>query len=185
MISYQDNPMFYDLTGEEMLAMVKRQNLLAPQRRDCVLERDDGIGLDDYLMERIDRWYAGQLLTADTALLPLEDVRNDVTLTISEDGVVTAALPTRAVRPVEWRLVGWQRLVTQFLRPDDAAAALQHNPFTRGRSASPAAIDYGDSLALYSATAAGNILLRALCVVRPAYGHYVFHRSLLPLLESY
>ncbi len=185
MISYQDNPMFYELTGEEMLDMVKRQNLLSPQRRDCVLERDDGIDLDDYLQERIDRWYAEQLLTAESALLPVEDVRENVSLTVASDGVVTATLPPRAVRPVEFRLAGWGRAVTRFLSPDDPACALQHNPFTRGRSESPAAIDYGDCLALYSATSGGGTLTCARCVVRPSSGHYIFHRSLLPLLALY
>ena len=183
MILNQDNPLFYNLTSEEMLEMVKRQNLLSPQRRDCVLERDDGIDMDDYLQERIDRWYAEQLLTADTALLPLEDVKQDVTLSVSDDGVVSATLPPHVVRPVEFKLAGWGRAVTRFLRHDDPACALQHNPFTRGRSDAPAAIDYGDHLSLFSATSGGSALTRALCVVHPASGNYVFHRSLLPLLE--
>lgn len=184
MNDYASNPMFYDLTAAEMLTMVKSQTQLSPVRRDCVVERDDGVDLDAWLREEIELWYSRLLLEADPSLLPVEDVRAETMLTADSEGVVTARLPERVVRPVEIRLAAWQKSVTHFLKPDDPECRTQFNRYTRGRTANPAAIDYGDRVLLFSA--GGNALgtlTAARCVVRPDDGHFVFHRSVMPEIE--
>lgn len=183
MISNETNPQFYNLSAAQMLELVKRQNLITPLLRDCAVERDDGIELDDYLSTKIEQWYYGLLLTADVSLLPVEDVKNDTTLTTSDDGIVTVSLPDRTVRPVEVKLPSWQRSVTQFLSPDDCACRFQYNIYTRGRSVNPAAIFHGNRLSLFSASSGDNALSMLRAVVRPASGNYVFHRSIpLPVI---
>ena len=53
-----------DLSADEMLELYKTMTHLAPVRRECTIERDDGIDLDAWLTLRLQQWYAQLLLTA-------------------------------------------------------------------------------------------------------------------------
>ena len=174
-----------NLSEQEMLALYKTMTHLTTVRRDCIVERDDGIDLDAWLTLRLQQWYAQLLLTAPVEWLPVEDVKNDVQLTMDASGVVTATIPSRCVRPVEWRLDRWHCSVTTFLRPDDPQARLQLNPWTRGGACRPKAIDHGDRLLLYSGKSDSVPQLTvARCVVRPADGHFCFHATALSTLPQ-
>lgn len=184
----ENNNQMMDLNEQEMLALYKTMTHLTTVRRDCSVERDDGIDLDQWLTLKLKQWYAQLLLTAPIQWLPVEDVKADVSLTVDQRGVVTATVPTRCVRPVEWRLAGWHSSVTTFLGPQDPLVRLQLNPWTRGSACRPAATDHGDHLVLYSVEPGSTVALElARCVVRPADGRYCFHAAALdslPALDS-
>lgn len=174
-----------DLTEQEMLALYKTMTHLTTVRRDCTVERDDGIDLDEWLTQRLRQWYAHLLLTVPTEWLPVEDVKADVTVTADARGVVTATVAPQCVRPVEWRLAGWHSSVTTFLSPQDPMVRLQLNPWTRGSACRPAATDHGDHLLLYSVEPGSAVTLElARCVVRPAAGRYRFHAAALSTLPT-
>ncbi len=176
-----------DLSEQQMLALYKTMTHLDEVRRDCTIERDDGIDLDGWLALRLQQWYAQLLETAPAEWLPVEDVKAQVALAVDACGVARATVPAQCVRPVEWRLAGWHSSVVSFMSPRDPQVRLQHNPWTRGSACRPAAIDYGDHLLLYSVPDGGEARVDvARCVVRPADGHYRFHAaalSTLPPLE--
>jgi len=142
---------FLDLDQDGMLDLVKRLHHLEEVRRDCTIERSDGIDLDAYLKDRIDGWYANLLLTAPVEWLPVEDIKDDVSLSLLSGRIVVAKLPAQAVRPVEWRLDGWAVAVTQFDAPDSPADLRQRSTWTRARVNRPVIIDHGDRLLLYCA----------------------------------
>ena len=177
-----------DLSSEQMLALYKTMTHLTTVRRDCTVERDDGIDLDAWLTLKLRQWYAQLLLTAQVEWLPVDDVKADVSLTTDDRGVVTATVPPQCVRPVEWRLQGWHSSVTTFLAPDDPLVRLQLNPWIRGKACRPVAVAHGDHLVLFSGEKdTVPELAMARCVVRPADGHYRFHAaalSTLPPLEQ-
>lgn len=174
-----------NLSESEMLALCKRVMKLEPARRDCSVERDDGIDIDAWIMVRARSWYARLLAEAPAEWLPVEDVKDEIMLAGCGDGVVKATVAARCVRPVEWRLQGWHNSVTAFASPDDAVAVLQRNPWTRGGTHSPVAVDHGGWLMLYSvAPGATPSLEMARCVVIPAGGHFVFHQAAIPSLEE-
>ena len=174
---------FYDLTQSEMLALWKQVMRLDTPRRDCAVEWDDGIDLDALLLTHIKQWYAHQLATATAHLLPIDDVKEQVTLTAS-GGLVAATIPDHCVRPVEWRLAGWQRSVTEFLDPCTHEAMLQLNEWTRGGDCAPAIIDYGFQLLMTSDSNEPRLEM-ARCVVRPADGTYQFHSDLLATIPEW
>ena len=177
--------LFLDLTESQMLDMYKTMTHLTVVRRDCNVERDDGIDLDDWLTLRLQQWYAHLLMSAPVEWLPVADVTAGVTLQQLDNGVVIAMLPQNCVRPVEWRLDAWHCSVTDFLKPADPIIALQNNPWTRGGVNNPAAIDHGDHLVLYSIPADGTASLAiARCVIRPQNGHYIFHQDALATLPE-
>ena len=175
---------FYNLNETEMLALWKQLMHLDTPRRDCSVEWDDGIDVDALLLTHIKQWYAQQLNTASHNLLPVQDVKNEVTLYANPDGIVVATPPQCCVRPVEWKLDGWQRSVTTFLEPSSREAMVQLNKWTRGGACNPAVIDYGSRLLLVSAAVTPPQLITARCVVRPADGTYQFHAHLLSTIPS-
>ena len=179
----ENTSQFYDLTPSQMVALAKEILLLQPAMSDCTITRTDGIDLDALLTTHLDHWYAQLLLTAPVEWLPVEDVAAQVDLVIGDDDVVVATPPTHCVRPVEWRLEGWRRSVTTFMKPDDPAAQRHLNPWTRAGVHTPAAIDMGDRLLLFCAPhGEETTLVTARCVVRPVDGNYRFHRAALDTL---
>ena len=179
---------FFNLSSTEMLNLWKTILRLEPVRRDCTVERDDGIDIDALLQLHIRQWYAHLLNTAPVEWLPVEDVKAQVTLTLESGGKVSATVPAQCVRPVEWQLTAWQRPVTRFLAPDSHEAQVALDPYTGAGPCLPAAIDYGNRLLLLSipadsqpalATATQPALATARCVVRPADGTFSFHPDAL------
>lgn len=180
----------YDLlmscSPSEMLDLWKTVMRLTPVRRECTIERDDGIDLDALLKLHIGQWYAHLLATAPPRWLPVADLRDQVALTAQASGVVDAALPPQCVRPVEWRLSNWSRSVSQFLDPGDPQAQAQYSEWTRGSSQQPAIVDHGRHLTLYSGIAGVEPHLdMARCVTRPEQGTYVFHQAALSTIPAW
>lgn len=178
--------MFINLSENEMLTLWKRQMHIDVLRRECSIERDDGINLDDMLLTHLRQWYANLLLTAPLHWVPVEDLRAYVQLSATADGVVTAFLPERCVRPVEWQLTGWQRSVTTFYDPDTTAARAQQSHWLRGCLSNPVAVKYDNRLMLYGIMAGTSpTLLQARCVALPDEGRYICHQDALSTLPKW
>lgn len=170
----------------EMLNLWKTIMHLQPVRRDCAIERDDGIDVDALLLVKIRQWYANLLLSAPEGVVPVEDVKDQLSLMMADNGVVTAIVPPECVRPVEWKLSAWKKSVTLFLQPDVPEAAYLHNEWTRPGVCEPAAVDYGNRILLFSLPEGElPIFDMARCVVRPADGTYAFHASALSTIPSW
>ena len=182
----ENTSQFMRLDEGEMLNLWKTIMHLQPVRRDCTIERDDGIDVDALLLVKIRQWYACLLQSAPEGVVPVEDVKDHLSLMMADNGVVTAIVPPECVRPVEWKLSAWKKSVTLFLQPDVPEAAYLHNEWTRPGVCEPAAVDYGNRILLFSLPEGElPIFDMARCVVRPADGTYAFHASALSTIPSW
>lgn len=181
----ENTTLFYDLTEEEMLALCKRVMHLEPARRDCAIEREDGVDVDQWIKMRARSWYARLLMEAPLEWLPVEDLKDEIPVTDCGNGVVMAITAGRCIRPVEWQLEGWHHSVSQFALPGDSVAMLQRNPWTRGGACQPVTVDHGNWLMLYSLPRdTSPVLAMARCVAVPEGNRYVFHAAALTSLEQ-
>lgn len=167
-----------------MLDLWKTMMQLQPAHYGCTIERTDGIDIDELLLIHIRKWYASLLLSAPDGIVPVEDVKDRLSVMVADNGVVTAMVPPECVRPVEWKLKAWQKSVTLFLQPNVPEAAYLHNEWTRPGVCDPAAVDYGNRILLFTLPDGElPIFDMARCVVRPTNGKYVFHTSVLESLR--
>lgn len=168
-----------------MMSLCKRLLHIEQPREGAEVSYVDGVGIDEWLREKIDAWYARLLESAPIEHLPVEDVKGLLRVSIDSEGVVSAWVPSECVRPVRWKLRGWRRAVNEFVLPDSEEARSQQSEWTRGGKENPVIVDEGDVLRLYG-LAAGDVPVveEALCVVRPLEGEYKFHRSELPGREE-
>ena len=167
-----------------MLDLWKTMMQLQPAHYGCTIERTDGIDIDELLLIHIRKWYASLLLSAPDGIVPVEDVKDRLSVMVADNGVVTAMVPPECVRPVEWKLKAWQKSVTLFLQPNVPEAAYLHNEWTRPGVCDPAAVDYGNRILLFTLPDGElPIFDMARCVVRPTNGKYIFHTSVLESLR--
>ena len=139
-----------ELSESEMLDLWKTMMQLQPAHYGCAIERTDGIDIDELLLIHIRKWYASLLLSAPDGIVPVEDVKDRLSVMVADNGVVTAMVPPECVRPVEWKLKAWQKSVTLFLQPNVPEAAYLHNEWTRPGVCDPAAVDYGIRIFLFT-----------------------------------
>ena len=173
-----------ELSESEMLDLWKTMMQLQPAHYGCTIERTDGIDIDELLLIHIRKWYASLLLSAPDGIVPVEDVKDRLSVMVADNGVVTAMVPPECVRPVEWKLKAWQKSVTLFLQPNVPEAAYLHNEWTRPGVCDPAAVDYGNRILLFTLPDGElPIFDMARCVVRPTNGKYIFHTSVLESLR--
>ena len=173
-----------ELSESEMLDLWKTMMQLQPAHYGCTIERTDGIDIDELLLIHIRKWYASLLLSAPDGIVPVEDVKDRLSVMVADNGVVTAMVPPECVRPVEWKLKAWQKSVTLFLQPNVPEAAYLHNEWTRPGVCDPAAVDYGNRILLFTLPDGElPIFDMARCVVRPTDGKYIFHASVLESLR--
>lgn len=174
------------LSEAEMLELWKTRLRLLPVRRDCVIERDDGIDIDAVLLLDIREWYARLLAGGNVDWLPVEDLCDDVSAEVDVEGVVTAMLPPGCVRPVEWMLEGWERSVVEFYRAGSYKAMCQNNIYLRGDETCPVAVLHDNCVKLYSITPGDDVTVSmARCVVRPSDGSYRFDEAALSTMQDY
>lgn len=180
----ENTSQFMELSESEMLDLWKTMMQLQPAHYGCTIERTDGIDIDELLLIHIRKWYASLLLSAPDGIVPVEDVKDLLSVMVADNGVVTAMVPPECVRPVEWKLKAWQKSVTLFLQPNVPEAAYLHNEWTRPGVCDPAAVDYGNRIFLFTLPDGElPIFDMARCVVRPTNGKYVFHASVLESLQ--
>ena len=180
----ENTSQFMELSESEMLDLWKTMMQLQPAHYGCTIERTDGIDIDELLLIHIRKWYASLLLSAPDGIVPVEDVKDRLSVMVADNGVVTAMVPPECVRPVEWKLKAWQKSVTLFLQPNVPEAAYLHNEWTRPGVCDPAAVDYGNRILLFTLPDGElPIFDMARCVVRPTDGKYIFHASVLESLR--
>lgn len=180
----ENTSQFMELSESEMLDLWKTMMQLQPAHYGCTIERTDGIDIDELLLIHIRKWYASLLLSAPDGIVPVEDVKDRLSVMVADNGVVTAMVPPECVRPVEWKLKAWQKSVTLFLQPNVPEAAYLHNEWTRPGVCDPAAVDYGNRILLFTLPDGElPIFDMARCVVRPTNGKYIFHTSVLESLR--
>ena len=180
----ENTSQFMELSESEMLDLWKTMMQLQPAHYGCAIERTDGIDIDELLLIHIRKWYASLLLSAPDGIVPVEDVKDRLSVMVADNGVVTAMVPPECVRPVEWKLKAWQKSVTLFLQPNVPEAAYLHNDWTRPGVCDPAAVDYGNRILLFTLPDGElPIFDMARCVVRPTNGKYIFHASVLESLR--
>lgn len=173
-----------ELSESEMLDLWKTMMQLQPAHYGCTIERTDGIDIDELLLIHIRKWYASLLLSAPDGIVPVEDVKDRLSVMVADNGVVTAMVPPECVRPVEWKLKAWQKSVTLFLQPNVPEVAYLHNEWTRPGVCDPTAVDYGNRILLFTLPDGElPIFDMARCVVRPTDGKYIFHASVLESLR--
>lgn len=139
-----------ELTKNEMLALWKRRHFLEPLRTDCIVERSDGVDLDEIAAEEMRLWYLGCLAEAPPSLLAPEDIALTAKARRSQQGTVLITLPETVVRVVAVKLGGWEReaRIIGSGTPEERRCG---NPFARGGVASPlAVVRPGNILELYS-----------------------------------
>ena len=180
----ENTSQFMELSESEMLDLWKTMMQLQPAHYGCTIERTDGIDIDELLLIHIRKWYASLLLSAPDGIVPVEDVKDRLSVMVADNGVVTAMVPPECVRPVEWKLKAWQKSVTLFLQPNVPEAAYLHNEWTRPGICDPAAVDYGNRILLFTLPDGElPIFDMARGVVRPTNGKYIFHASVLESLR--
>lgn len=141
--------------------------------------REDGLEVDALIEREVKGWYYRMLDTADSRLLPVADVADQVSATKQSDGSVLLELPDGCRRVVAVKLGGWRREAKIIEDSDSAQARLQASPFVCGGSCQPVAIKSGRRLHLYSSADENPRLEYLLCVIEPADGTYLFDESLL------
>ncbi|MEF9923599.1 MAG: hypothetical protein RR383_09335 [Muribaculaceae bacterium] len=160
------------LTEAEMLELWKLKLKLYPVRKDCIIERNDGIDIGEYLLLQIREWYSKLLSDAPSQWLPCVDIATKLVITNENNGMKSVALPIDCVRPVEWKMSAWKRSVTEFISPSSPTAILQSNEYSRSRDENPIAILNGNEILLWAS--AGSTLTKAICVMRPNNEYYEF-----------
>ncbi|MDD6777656.1 MAG: hypothetical protein PUD91_01285 [Bacteroidales bacterium] len=177
--------MMMSVTEKEMIDLWKLKCGYTTPRRDCYLERDDDVELDELLVVQLRAWYAGLLLTAPPHLLPVEDVSTDCTVAVEGTGAAVVTLPERCVRPLAVRISGWESDATEFHSEGSAAHKRQSVEWLRGTLQHPVAIAGERELRLYPVPdGVRPTVLKARCVVRPKDGSYSFATSLLDTLPA-
>lgn len=176
------NEKMLTLSQKEMLDLWKTRLNLTPARRDCNIEREDGIDIDKYLLERIDEWYAKLLSEAPDAWLPIKDIAQTLSYSISPNGVIRIAGDEEWIRPVKIQMKSWRRAITQFHSPNSFMALLQFNEYTCGGSENPVAIIMPTEILMYNAHNEYDTITEALFITRPAPGFYSFAESAMSLI---
>lgn len=175
------------LSESEMLTLWKKILNLDVPNTDCDVQRIDGIDLDATIWLHIRQWYAHLLQTAPLHMVPVEDMLGSATITTQADSATQVQLPARCVRPVEVRMLGWKRSVTEFLSPDHPVAKMQSNALLRAGTENPVVVAYDNRLELYPSATTGLPaaveILRA--VAAPADGSFAFSPEALDTIKQF
>lgn len=151
--------------------------------------------IDSLVLRCIRAWYAGLLKDAPPALLPVRDLKESVSASLSSAGdSLRIILPPDGYRLVEVKLIDWDRPLSRFNSPGTALALRQQDTLLRATCTCPCAICDGRTLTLYglkpltahrSEKAAvapdANARIESLLMTAwPADGSYEFAAELFP-----
>lgn len=160
---------------EEMLEEWKTRKMLLTGRRDCTVERDDGIDLDAVLTREIEAAYDCLLREAPAEWLPVNDIAENCSVEIADDLTAVMHLPVNCYRVVEVKLPSWKHAVSHIVSPDSETARQQQNEWLRGGVNAPVCVAGNRRLYLYSAGSHDELRAeRVLAVEPPEKGWYAF-----------
>lgn len=145
--------MLITLTKEEMAAEWRRRQGIVTDFGGAAVSVSPSPDYDALLDSNIRAWYERLLLTADTHLLPVEELKDEVKrVWQSGPGALTLEYPERGVRPVSVWMDGWAMPVAVFHSPLSARARLQEDALLRATPAAPVVVLNADrTLALWGA----------------------------------
>lgn len=170
---------------EEMLEEWKTRKMLLPGRRDCTVERDDGIDLEAILVREIEAAYDRLLREAPTEWLPVNDIAENCPIEIADDLTAVMHLPANCYRVVEVKLPSWKHAVSRMENPDSETALRQQNEWLRGGINAPVCVAGNRRLYLFSAGNHEEIRAeRVLAVEPPEKGWFAFADSAWDFLLS-
>lgn len=174
------------LSEDETVALWRKILNFDITRRDCTVERDDGIDLNELLKVHIRQWYAHLLNTAPAEWLPTSDVATLAQVSVDGYGVATITPPEHCVRILELQMNGWHRPICEFMSPTSRESKMQASEWLRGGPECPVVVDYGNRLMVYSVdTAKDASLLMLRAVIRPYQGNYTFSEEALATIPQF
>lgn len=167
------------LTRAEMLREWKRRRgMLGTSTSTLDMQRSDSNSVDTLIMAEIDDRYAELLATGPAELLPQRNITSGVELEWNEDGSADIELPAACVRLLCVRMSGWRRGATIVTEPDSMKGRMQSNPYVRGKSCNPVAVQRGRRLTLYTPVDREARLTQLICVAPPPDGSFMFDNSM-------
>lgn len=152
------------ISGEQLAQMFALRRGYEPLRADCIINRSDGVDLQQLLAHEVRSRYAAALMTEPIENLPTEDVSSRVMLVVLPDGSGAIDLPENTVRVGEVKLSSWIRSVCP-MEADERILQAQSNRWSRGGRYEPVCVRRGERLNVYS-PAAGGDAIEMLTVVR-------------------
>ena len=171
---------------EEMLEEWKTRKMLLPGRRDCTVERDDGVDLDAVLVREIETAYDRLLREAPAEWLPVNDIAENCSIEIADNLTAVMHLPANCYRVVEVKLPSWKHAVSRMESPDSETARQQQNEWLRGSINNPVCVIGNRRLYLYSAGSHEETRAeRVLAVEPPEKGWFAFADAAWSLLLQF
>lgn len=179
--------MIKEYTRDDMLKLWRTRAGLEPSRTDCRIEIVEGIDADAFIEPAMRAWYLRLLDTADPALLPVDDVHHDISLTVCPGHeAVEGELPSSVRRLLEVRMTGWLNSAipcTPVAQPRRHALAL--NPYSAPGPTHPLCSLDGRRICMRPFTDDGDVLVLARAVVDPGPDRYILDDSLLSTIEIF
>lgn len=154
-------------------------------RRDCTVERDDGLDINAYIEQRINVCYRKLLREAPFALLPIKNFAGDVKMQVMPDLSGFIALPNDCLRVSEIRVSGWKRMVKSSEFAVGERAALQSNEWIRGGCVNPVVVEGHRSLTVYSVPDKSAVVELLFGVSCQEPGVYAFDEAAWEVLLQY
>lgn len=135
---------------KEMTEIWRRRLGLLTDDCGCAVTRHDGTSLNALIADRIRAWYASLLLTAESSLLPVSDLSEEVTAArrVSAN-CIEIDIPDRGVRPILVQLSDWEEPVGIFLSPDSPESLRQRCSRLAASPRHPLAVVAGRTMRLY------------------------------------
>lgn len=128
-----------------MLTTLTHSQMLTQWRQRLgytTLPDTDPFDINTLLSSHIRAWYDHLLLTQPPSLLPVEELKSEITSAdiIASSTAMLISLPSRAIRPISLLLDDWDTPLTQFALPGSDIATLQQDPLLRATPDAPVAI---------------------------------------------
>lgn len=177
--------MMIRLTRAEMLREWKRRRgMLGTSTTTLELQRTDSNSVDEMVMAEIDDRYAELLATGPAELLPQRNMASGVEPEWNEDGSAEVELPAACIRILAVRMSGWRRPATIIADPESIRGRMQSNPYVRGRSSNPVAVQRGRRLTLYTPVDKEAKLTQLIGIAPPPDGSFMFDSSMWGVLTG-
>lgn len=133
--------MIRDYSRSEMLEIWRRRAGFETTEESCNVEVYDGMDVNEFLEQRMRRWYLGLLDRGDSRLTPVEDVRSSCHTEANAGGCTKLSVPLMTRKLISCRLPGWKRAAA----PEEGTTAVlkrESNPYCRADSLHPRVLKF-------------------------------------------
>lgn len=129
-----------EITRTEIINRVKTcMEELTPQW-DGSFVQSEGVSIERYIDEKIDEQLRMLFITQPVQVLPVTELKSQITLQQRQDGSGRLQLPDNFLRPASLQMEGWRKPVTQFINEQHPLYELQFCRYTRGGVNKPVAV---------------------------------------------